>query len=81
MGLKSAVKGLNSVTWLMKSAAFNTGLMKTAYYEHNARYIQCYDNQVTGVQRGLLFRFQKVEGKFRTVNFKLVVPCIVIQCE
>jgi len=43
------LKVLNSVTWLMKSAAFNTGLMKTEYYEHKAWYIQGYDNQVTGL--------------------------------
>jgi hypothetical protein len=31
---------LNSVTWCMKSAVLNTGLMKTEYYIHNTRYIK-----------------------------------------
>ena len=51
----------------MKSAAFSAGLMKTEYCQRKARYMQRYDNQVTGALRDLPFMFQKGEGKFRTV--------------
>ena len=72
MGLHSAFKGLNSVTWLMKSVAFNIGLMKTEYYQHNARYVQHDDKRVTAVQPALPFMFRKGEGKFRTVNLACI---------